>query len=207
MIGSSKPLINKGRGVPRYGPRIARLFIVKSQSVNVISLNKGLTGKSILAVLVLMTTPRLALAQSGEDSWDRLRQLHAGQKIEVVNMKLKSVTGNFTGYDDHAVLLRVDRDEVSIPRGDVLSIKNREISHRRRNVLLGLAIGAAGGLAIGAIKGATYHESGETGVFMAVCTPIGAGIGAGLGAALPAGAVTVYRARAKERPAQIERAR
>ena len=203
----SKPLIKKGKGAPRYGPRIANLFIVNSQSVNVICLNKRLPGRSILAVLVLMTAPQLAVAQSGEDSWDRLRQLHVSQKIEVVNIKLKSVTGNFIGYDDHAVLLRVDRDEVPIPRSEVLSIKNREVSHRRRNVLLGLAIGAAGGLAIGAIKGATYHESGETGVFMAVCTPIGAGIGAGVGAALPTGAVTVYRARAKDRPAQIERAK
>jgi len=52
------------------------------------------------------------------------------------------------------------------------------------------AFAAQGGLA-----GASYHESGETGVFMLVWTPIGAGAGAGVGAVLPVGQVTVYRAK------------
>ncbi len=103
------------------------------------------------------------------------------------------------GYSGEAVSLHLDRGEVVIPRSEVLSIKNRQASHRRRNVLLGLAAGAAGGLAIGAIKGANYHEAGETGVFVMLLTPIGAGIGAGVGAALPAGQVTVYRAKPVKR--------
>jgi hypothetical protein len=151
--------------------------------------------KSTLAVAVLMMTPQWTFAQSKEDSWDRLRQLRAGQRIEVVTAKLKSAQGSFTGYSDQAVSLRLGQAEVSIPRGEVFSVKNRERSHRTRNVLLGLAIGAAGGLAVGAIKGATYHEKGETGVFVLVWAPIGAGIGAGAGAAVPSGPVTVYRRR------------
>lgn len=111
-------------------------------------------------------------------------------------MKLKSVQGDFIGYTGEAVSLRVGRDEVSIARAEVLSIKNRQRSRRGRNALLGLAIGAAGGLAAGAIRGATYHEQGETGVFMLVYTPIGAGTGAAVGAALPAREVTIYRASA-----------
>ena len=147
------------------------------------------------AVVVLTLSSECAFAQSGVDSWDNLRQLRAGQRIEVVTAKLKSVQGSFTGYTDQAVSLRVGQDEVAVPRDEVFSVKNRERSHRRRNALLGLAIGAAGGLVAGAIKGATYHESGETAVFVVVLTPIGAGIGAGVGAALPAGPVTVYRRR------------
>ena len=66
--------------------------------------------------------------------------------------------------------------------------------------LLRLAIGAASGLVVGAVAGATYHEEGETGVFVLVFTPIGAGVGAGVGAAMPAGEVTVYRAKSRSRP-------
>ena len=153
---------------------------------------------STLLIILLAGAPWLSVAQSSEASWDNLKQLRVGQKIEVVDMKLKSLQGDFTGYSDQEVRLRLGSDEVSVPRAQVLSVKDRERSHRRRNTLLGLAIGAAGGLAVGAIRGATYHEEGETPVFVLVWTPIGAGIGAGVGAALPAGGrVTVYRASAR----------
>lgn len=55
-------------------------------------------------------------------------------------------------------------------------------------------MGAAAGLAVGLLRGATYHESGETGVFVLVWTPVGAGIGAAVGGILPSGETTVYRA-------------
>lgn len=156
-------------------------------------------GRGIVGAVLLIMSARLIPAQSSLHSWENLRQLHIGQKIEVVDMKLKSVQGEFTGYSEDAVSLRVGRDEVSILRVAVLSVKNRQRSRRGRNALLGLAIGAAGGLAAGAIRGATYHEAGETGVFMLVYTPIGAGIGAAVGTALPAGQVTIYRASAVAR--------
>lgn len=155
--------------------------------------------KQMLAASVILLVPFSLRAQSHEDSWDNLRQLRSGQKIEVVNMKLKSVEGRFAGFSDASISLRRGQDEVTIPRDEVFSVKNRETSHRGRNALLGLAIGAAGGLAAGAIKGATYHEEGETPVFVAVFTPIGAGIGAAVGAALPTGPVTIYRTKPKDR--------
>jgi hypothetical protein len=123
------------------------------------------------------------------DSWGDLAQLRPGQRIEIVDRKLASVTGEFAAYSDDSITLRDGR---TIARADVLSVKHR--SHRRRNVLLGLALGAGAGLAAGAIRGATYHEKGEGPVFMMVYTPIGAGIGAAAGAAVPAGGVTIYRA-------------
>ena len=156
--------------------------------------------KATLSLMILLIAPAQTPAQSSEDSWDNLRQLRSGQRIEVVDTKLNSRHGAFTGYSEEAISLRTGQGRVAIPRADVLSVKNQESSHRRRNALLGLAIGAAGGLAAGAVAGATYHEEGETGVFVLVFTPIGAGIGAGLGAAMSAGKVTVYRAKSRSRP-------
>ena len=45
----------------------------------------------------------------------------------------------------------------------------------------GLPSAPPGGLAVGAVKGATYHEEGETPVFLLVYTPIGAAIGGASG--------------------------
>lgn len=156
----------------------------------------GTGTKSGLALLAVFGA---TFAQPAEESWDNLSRLRAGQKIAVVDTKLKSIEGSFIGYSGEAVSLRLEEGEVAIPRSDVLSIKDRQVSHRRRNVLLGLAAGAAGGLVAGAVKGANYHEKGETGVFVMVFTPIGAGIGAAVGAALPAGQVTIYRAKPAKR--------
>ena len=154
----------------------------------------------VLALFFVAALSCLGSAQLPEESWDNLRQLRPGERIEVVDAKMKSNTGDFATYTEQEMSLRQDGREMTIPRAEVASVKRRGESHRRRNVLLGAAIGAAGGLAVGAIRGRTYHEVGETTVFMAVWTPIGAGIGAAAGAVLPARSeVTVYRATALRR--------
>jgi hypothetical protein len=143
---------------------------------------------------ILFMIPAIVLGQSSEDAWSNLNQLRAGQKIEVVDMKLKPVAGNFAEFSDDAIALQVGKDRVSIPRANVLSVKNRGGSHRGRNALLGLVVGAAAGLVGGALQGA---RSGDTPVYLLAWTPVAAGIGAGVGAALPTGQVTVYRAKAR----------
>lgn len=151
-------------------------------------------------ILLLAVISSIAFGQSAEDSWGNLNRLHVGQKIEVVDMKMKSVTGSFVAVSEEAITLLAGVTRISIPQPNVLSVKNREASHRKRNMLLGLAIGAAGGLASGAIRGAMNRDAGETGVFIMALTPIGAGIGAAAGAVLPASQVTVYRAKARRGP-------
>lgn len=156
--------------------------------------------KQSVLVILLAAAPCLSSAQRPEESWDNLRQLRPGEAIEVVNAKMKSHRGGFATYTQEAISLHQDGREISIPRAEVASVKRRRESRRGRNALIGTAIGAAGGLAVGAIRGKTYHEKGETPVFILVWTPIGAGIGAAVGAALPAGGeVTVYRASAMAR--------
>jgi hypothetical protein len=150
--------------------------------------------------MLLALLPYIVSAQSTEATWSNLGGLRTGQKIEVVDMKLKAVAGNFSALSDDAISLLAGKDQITIPRADVLSVKNRGASHRRRNTLLGLAIGAAGGLAAGAIAGARSSEDGEIPVFLLVTTPIGAGIGGAVGAVLPAGQVTVYRAKVRSKP-------
>ena len=155
---------------------------------------------SLRRFMLLALVPCTAFAQSTESSWSNLAGLRAGQKIEVVDMKLKAVTGNFSAFTGDAISLLAGKDQITISRADVLSVKNRGASHRKRNTLLGLAIGAAGGVAAGAILGARSSEDGEIPVFLIVTAPVGAGIGGAVGAVLPAGQVTVYRAKARSKP-------
>jgi hypothetical protein len=149
-----------------------------------------------VGLLLSIVGPPLILAQSALDSWDNLKQIRTGLKIEVVDTKMKPVQGNFVSYSEEAILLRLGQDQMSIPRASVVSVKNREGPRRARNAWLGMAIGAAGGAAVGAMGGRqAYHEEGEVFLSMLVWTPIGAGIGAGVGAALPSRQVTIYRVK------------
>jgi len=45
--------------------------------------------KAILVLVFLLLVPAFALAQSAKDSWGNLKQLRAGQKIEVVDTSMK----------------------------------------------------------------------------------------------------------------------
>ena len=108
-------------------------------------------------------------------------------------MNMKSLKGTFLAVSDEALSLQVKDEEVAIQRPDVFRVMSRETNKRSRNALIGLCIGGAAGVAAGAAAGAGYHKSGETGLFMLVFTPIGAGVGAGIGAAIPSHP-SIYRA-------------
>jgi hypothetical protein len=133
----------------------------------------------------------LRARDSGLDSWDNLKQLQPGQKIEVVDMKLKSLKGTFVSFSAEAISLRVMSAEVSVKRPDVMRVSLRENSKRTRNLLIGLGIGAAGGLAAGV--GLMEREPGYAGA-VAGTTVLFAVVGAGLGVPFP-GYQTIYRVK------------
>ena len=154
----------------------------------------------ILPILVGMVSIPLCAQQRPKQFWDNLHRLQAGQKIQVVQMDMKSLKGNFLGFTDETISLRVKNDEVAVPREEVLRVSLRGKPKRGRNALLLMGVGAGVGLISGAAVGAGFHEAGETGVFMLVFTPIGAGVGAAVGAVAPfASYETIYRANIKRR--------
>ncbi len=154
----------------------------------------------ILPILVTMVSIPLCAQQRPKQSWDNLNRLQAGQKIQVVQMNMKSLKGNFLGFSDEMISLRVKNDEVAVPREEVLRVSLRGKPKRGRNALLLMGVGAGVGAISGAAVGAGFHEAGETGVFILVFTPIGAGVGAAVGAVAPfASYETIYRANIKRR--------
>jgi len=148
--------------------------------------------KKTTMLLLLCVVPLGLMARDSRlNSWDNLKQLQPGQKIEVVDMKWKSLKGKFVSFSEESISLQVGNDQVSVERSNVLRV-NSGHSKRGRNALIGLAIGAGAGLAVGAVL-----DSQATGEFkdfgVLLGPPIGAGAGVGIGAAF-AGYQTIYRA-------------
>jgi hypothetical protein len=151
--------------------------------------------------VLMLGIPAAAPAQ--EESWGNLRGLRAGEKIQVVEQNLKSQDGTFVGVSDEAITFRMIQDEVSVQRADVLRVSSREGMGRGKHTLIGLAIGAGGGLAVGLGLGSLFTESNEglkNGAFLPAFVGLGTGIGAGIGAALPASRPIIYRTERRNFP-------
>ena len=151
--------------------------------------------RATLALVCLLWIPFFCLARQTHDSWNNLKQLQPGQKIEVVDIHMKALKGEFVSISDEAISLRYGKNEQSVARGDVVRVSTRDSSHRARNMLILAAVGAGAGLGGGlAIDEGARHVSGEGGSYL--YTPVLAAAGAGLGAlaGLPTGWRTLYRA-------------
>lgn len=154
---------------------------------------KGARHAFIVAIATFVV-PMVA-AEAPKASWENLNQLSPGQKIQVVQMDLKSQTGRFLACSDEGIRVSTNSGEITLAREDVLRVTLQQKSHRLRNALIGAAVGGAAGVAIGAAtvdKGP--DESGEGNIGKALFGLIGTGAGAGVGAAIP-GHPTVYRAQ------------
>ena len=146
----------------------------------------------LTAFLFILLVPSLTLAEEAKDSWDNLKQLQPGQKVEVVDAKMKTLSGKFSSFTDQAIVLQEGKTEVTVERADVVRVSVRDTSHRTRNMLLGAAI--AGGIAIAATAVPLVVNSNEGNSCGACVGVIAAGFGGGaaLGGLIP-GSRTVYR--------------
>jgi hypothetical protein len=136
-----------------------------------------------------------AVNAQGAD-WSTLKQLRIGQKIQVVDMKLKSIEGEFTGLSGDTLSVRQGKKELTFARGDVLRVGLRG-GGRLRNSLIGLTIGALSGFAAGsAMDHFDDVDSSDPGSNNGKLSGAAAGllIGGGVGAAFP-GYHTIYRSR------------
>jgi hypothetical protein len=158
----------------------------------------------VVGVMASLFCGQTSWAQTtAESSWENLRSLRAGQKIEVFLYDLRSQRGEFLEFSSDAVSLIVKNDTFRIPREQVLRVSTREKSKRLRNILIGAAIGTAAGFGAGAVVDSKATESGENlGRFIGFLAGVGGG--AGIGAAIP-GNQTIYRARAAVRSEARER--
>ncbi len=150
----------------------------------------------VVPLLVCAMTGALPIfAGAGEHPerlWENLQTLHEGDRIEVVSESSGGSKGTFVELTEQAISIKVNEEIRKVSRFDIEHIKSRERSQRGRNAIIGALIGAGAGLVAGLVSGASYHESGETGVFLLITMPIGVGAGAAIGASLPS-YPTIYR--------------
>lgn len=155
-----------------------------------------------LAIFGMLLLSEYAVAQTQENSWENLRALSVGSKIQVVDQNLKSQDGTFTSVSDDALIFQVRDQQVVIQRASVLRVSSREHLGRGQKALIGLGIGALVGAVTGAaiVIGAGENDFvGPGGGAILLAVPFGL-IGAGIGAGLPAGHPTIYRAEPQASP-------
>jgi hypothetical protein len=132
-------------------------------------------------------------------SWENLRQLTPGQKIQVVQKDRKSWSGPFVSFAGESVSLKAADGDKTIGRSEVLRV-SRHGGKRARNALIGAAAGAGVGVAIGAgVGGCNHNQFGPCigrGLAAAVMGTAAALVGVVIGVAIP-GNTVIYRAPAQ----------
>jgi hypothetical protein len=148
-------------------------------------------------IVTILLFPLIAIAHADAQTWENLKTLRAGERIQVVSQTLKSHDGRFLSSSDEAINFRVGQQEMAFQRADVLRVSSREHMSRTKKTLIGLGIGTGAGLAIGAMAGNPDAWFGRYPA-MAAGLVIGAAGGTVVGVLLPSKGATVYRAEPRQ---------
>ena len=158
-----------------------------------------------MAVLMLGSIANIAVyaeeAKSRQANWDNLKGLATGDDIRLVLNDTKSYKAKFQSVSDETIAVRLVTGEETFPRESVLRVSTKGKSHRGRNALIGLAVGAGAGVVVGVAspelgQGKCAQGSCVNAESAALAGFVGAVVGTGLGAVLPTGGWhDVYRAR------------
>ena len=129
-------------------------------------------------------------------NWANLNRLVTGAEIRVTLANGKTVHGFMQRVTPESLAINATTSQEALSRQDIRRITLKRPGHRGRNTLLGLAIGAGGGLAAGVALDSQRRPGDWLPNFgKEVLSPVGAIIGTVIGVALPTGGWReVYRA-------------
>jgi hypothetical protein len=153
-----------------------------------------------LALLCCAAALCIPLSAQPVSDWAGLNHtpvMSAGTQIEVRTTGNQRSRGQFTTAEDDALVIMTANGPQRIPRAMVLRISAKKPGHRLRHTLIGLGIGAAAGLALGAVSDSSCSPNCFIGnnIGKAILTPAGAVVGLIVGVVLPTGGWReVYRA-------------
>ncbi len=150
---------------------------------------------SIAALLLAAFAACAAAPPSEAANWANLNSLAPGSKIRVSLADGRSVRGFLQQVTPDTLSINAAQGQEALARQDVKRVQVKGRSHRGRNTLIGLAIGAAGGLAAGAAFDSRDPGDWFPNLGKVALTPLGAIIGTVVGVAMPTGRWRqVYRA-------------
>ena len=119
-------------------------------------------------------------AQSPNGNWSRLTSVAAGTKLSVKLKSGKTLNGTLNSISDTTMSLQVKNAPVEVKREDVRTVHELRNKSAGKAVLIGAAIGAGAGTALGVIA-----DSNDDDTFFEVKNEVIAGmavVGAGIGA-------------------------
>ncbi len=152
---------------------------------------------TLLCCAAAVSAPLNAQPVSAWAGLNHTPAMSAGTQIEVRTTGNQRSRGQFTTAEDDALVMMTANGPQRIPRAMVLRISAKKPGHRLRNALIGLGIGAAAGLAVGAGQDASCSPHCFLGnnLAKAILTPAGAVVGLIVGVVLPTGGWReIYRA-------------
>jgi hypothetical protein len=158
----------------------------------------GILGKILSRGVLAAALTATAVAQPAKPiaNWANLDQLVPGSEIRVTLASGRTLRGFVQRVTPDSLVINATASQEALSRQEIRRVSVKRQGHRGRNTLIGLAVGAGGGLAFGAVAvsrtspGAMFRNLGY-----AVFPPLGAIVGTVIGVALPTGGWRdVYRA-------------
>jgi hypothetical protein len=138
------------------------------------------------ALAVLFLTFAVLAAQSPASNWPSVVALPPGTEVRIAVAKAHAVTGKLESVTDTSLTVNAQL----IDRQQITQVSVKSNARRKRSTLIGLAIGAAGGAAIGGGGAAVCSDNicgGHGAAIIAGTIGAGAVIGALIGAAVSHG--------------------
>jgi hypothetical protein len=108
-----------------------------------------LTAASAAAAVNDSPAPVLAAPGTAQQNWDNLSCLRPGDRLEVLTVRGRVLTGRFSGYSEAAIRFVSAGEDVVIEREHVAQVARRPAGRGARNALLSVSAAALVGLAAG----------------------------------------------------------
>ena len=142
-------------------------------------------------LLIALASVGLVLAAPASRTWESLAQLNSGAPIEVVTSD-RAEKGEFVSSSTESLTIRTPRGEQRFARAEVVRVVSRAQSHRTRNVLIGVGVGAAIGLVTDQTLGTYLRNEANPASARPLIWTLPIAVCGGIGAALPSHPV-IYR--------------
>ena len=142
-------------------------------------------------LLIALASAGLVLAAPASKTWANLDQLQPGAPVEVVTSD-RAVKGEFVSSSTGSLTIRTRRAEEKFLRPEVVRVVSRTQSRRMRNVLIGVGVGAAIGLAADQTLGAYLRNESNPASARPLIWSLPIALCAGIAAAFPSYPV-IYR--------------
>ena len=78
--------------------------------------------RKLLLIVCLLVMPCVARAQKNEGLWENLNALRSGERIEVVESRLKNHTGTFVAYSAESITFHEGAADQSVKKEDVMRV-------------------------------------------------------------------------------------